>query len=276
MMRQAVTSWVPIAPLPSASQAASLAAGASLIFAWDRLRENDVLLRKGGRPTHGKVRYFRFLQERAGEYASYKSPIDRRLLARELVDTWLRQGGRFCSAVNLDRRRGGGGAAGAAVAATTLASPRRGGDVTSVFRVASTEEALQFTRRVLVRHFTPSINKRANKTLTKRADPPSEEAREAACAMTIQQGVVSAPLEPPQASAPSAEAHPVVIVDLELATSEAADALCCLRSTAQIRAPAIHASPSGEIVSTGTASPTDFSLAADQSSPARVSPTIYR
>jgi hypothetical protein len=137
MMRQ-IMSWVPIAPLPSASHSALPAA--PLIFAWDRLRENDVLLRKGGRPTHGKVRYFRFLQERAGEYASYKSPIDRRLLARELVDSWLRQGGRFCSTV--DHGIGGGGRG----APTTPANPHRAGEVSSVFRVASTEEALQFTR----------------------------------------------------------------------------------------------------------------------------------
>lgn len=267
MMRQ-VTSWVPIAPLPSSASAQASLAAAPLIFAWDRLRENDVLLRKGGRPTHGKVRYFRFLQERAGEYASYKSPIDRRLLARELVDSWLRRGGRFCSAVN---HVGGGGRGGAP---TTVPTSRRAGDVTSVFRVASTEEAVQFTRRVLVRHFTPSINKRA-KSLSKSADPPVET-KEATCTTPIQKGVVSAPLESPKASASAAEVHPVAIVDLEFATNEAADALCCLRSTAQIHVSATRATPNGEIWSDGTASPTGFSLAAAQSSPARVSPFNHR
>jgi hypothetical protein len=267
MMRR-ITSWVPIAPLPSASHSALPAV--PLIFAWDRLRENDVLLRKGGRPTHGKVRYFRFLQERAGEYASYKSPIDRRLLARELVDSWLRQGGRFCSTV--DHGIGGGGGRGAP---TAPANPRRAGEVRSVFRVASTEEALQFTRRTLVRHFTPSINKRS-KAVSTRANPPPETS-EATCTMPIQEIVVVNPTEPPKAYAPAADAPPAVIVDLELATNEAADALCCLRSTAQLRVSPPHASPTGDVSSTITASPARFSLAANHFvSPARVSPTNHR
>jgi hypothetical protein len=266
MMRQ-ITSWVPIAPLPSASHSALPAA--PLIFAWDRLRENDVLLRKGGRPTHGKVRYFRFLQERAGEYASYKSPIDRRLLARELVDSWLRQGGRFCSTV--DHGIGGGGRG----APTTPANPRRAGEVSSVFRVASREEALQFTRRVLVRHFTPSINKRS-KAVSTRANPPPETS-EATCTMPTQDIVVLTPTEPPKAYAPAADAHPAVVVDLELATNEAADALCCLRSTTtQLRVSSPHTPPSGAVSPAVPASPGHFSLAANHSSPARVSPTNHR
>lgn len=259
-MIRKIASWVPIAPLPSASQTSSSAA--PLIFAWDRLRENDVLLRKGGRPTHGKVRYFRFLQERAGEYASYKSPIDRRLLARELVDSWLRRGGRFCTAVGHDRGGGTG-----APAPATVPHPHRAGEGTTVFRVASTEEALQFTRRVLVRHFTPSINKRA-KTVAKRADPTLETS-ESTRAMPIQKGLVASPLESPKSPTAPAEALPVVILDLEMATNEAADALCCLRSTAQVRGSSSHASPNIEV-------PTDFSLAAAQRSPARVSPTSHR
>lgn len=125
---------IPIAPLPSTSPVSS----DQMQFPASGLCPLDVLLKKGGRPTHGKKRFFQHCCNSAEEYASFKSPIDRRLLARKLVEQWLDEvGGRFCVA---------------------LTTPN--GHESGYFRLASTEEAMSFTRRVLVRHFTPSITSR--------------------------------------------------------------------------------------------------------------------
>lgn len=266
-MRQPA-SWVPIAPLPPTAVRTALAG--PTLFARDRLRDNDVLLRKGGRPTHGKARYFRFLQNRAEEYASYKSPIDRRLLARELVDMWLCRGGRFCCVVG-GEASWAASKSGNSIAAATSTAHRE------VFRVASTEEALQFTRRVLVRHFTPSFNKRAR--TVKSDDSPTSEPESDCSSISISEPSPDRPwgcMEPlPLAVQPSVPLHQdrrrkarpdsVVGVDLDLAKCEAADALCCLRSTAAVQA------ASRDHLPVRTVSPSS----AGHAPPARVSPTNH-
>jgi hypothetical protein len=261
-MRQP-TSWVPIAPLPPTAVRTALSGPA--LFAEDRLRDNDVLLRKGGRPTHGKARYFRFLQERAEEYASYKSPIDRRLLARELVDTWLCQGGRFCCAVGGPKEPSAASRPGKSTVAVATSTSRR-----DVFRVASTEEALQFTRRVLVRHFTPSVSKRARASNV--SDAASTEPESDCSSTTCSEPSPSHPrgsagtppfgwmLHEDLCRRPCGDG--VIVVDFDVAKCEAADALCSLRSTTT-------ATVSHEL-RVRTVSPSS----AGNAPPARVSPAI--
>jgi len=134
--------FVRIAPLPASLPCGAAPGGGGLVgadnsssrFPAAALSPLDVLLKKGGRPTHGKKKFFLHCNDSAEEYASFKSPIDRRLLARRLVEQWLDRGGRFCVALT-----------------------NKDGHESGYFRLANTEEALQFTRRVLVRHFTPAI-----------------------------------------------------------------------------------------------------------------------
>lgn len=130
--------FVRIAPLPTSLPGVPSSENAR--FPAASLSPLDVLLKKGGRPTHGKKKFFQHCNASAEEYASFKSPIDRRLLARKLVEQWLECGGRFCVA---------------------LTNPE--GQESGYFRPASTEEAMQFTRRVLVRHFTPAITNKKKK-----------------------------------------------------------------------------------------------------------------
>jgi len=218
------TQCVPIAPLPSYPQqqqqqhphySATTPCTTAMIdnhslldiplcFPANELLPDDVLLKKGGRPTHGKKRYFAQCQQKAYEYANYKSPLDRRLLARKLVEDWIAQGGRFCTAVDIP----------------TGNNNNNSSSIKKVyFRVASTEEALLFTRRVLVRHFTPSVSGKPNKN--KDIETSSQRAKKKNRSTKAKGDKVSKIRTDDQKDAgPS----------LTQATSDAADALCFLRA----------------------------------------------
>lgn len=206
---------VPLAPLlpsswaPSSTvQGSAPAIAASAAFPAECLRERDVLLRKGGRPTHGKVPYFQYLQAHAKTYAAFKSPIDRRLMARELVDAWLANGGRFCTAAISTKPAGS----------------------KDLFRVASTEEALQFTRRVLVRHFTSGLgtSSKPSKKEPSRKCVPSVVVIPEVTSVNDDDSLTQTEVTDDDSSPPSCHSSSLC-KDLERATSEAADALCYLR-----------------------------------------------
>lgn len=182
----------PILIAPQPTHAAAAAASAVSVICAEGLCQLDVLLRKGGRPTHGKKQFFEQCERNAAAYASFKSPIDRRLLARKLVEDWMAQGGRFC-----------------------IILTNKAGHETSFYRVASSEEAIQFTRRVLVRHFTSSY------TTVKRKGPfKSKLTTKKAKSVVDHQK---------QSSTTTTTAKDLPSSDVADATTEAADALCFLR-----------------------------------------------
>jgi len=218
-------------------------------FSLARSSQLDVLLKKGGRPTYGKQRFFGHCRAYAARYASLKSPIDRRLLARQLVEDWIDggRGGRFCVAVavssahkqpqqtqpssNQVQKRNGPGR-----------QPQQG-EVQRYYRLATAEEAMQFARRVLVRHFNPGSDRKNKK---KSGVATEEEQRPHPVAVDVSATDSGAAVEtgPCTAVATATETAPCfpnrlhgdTAVELEAAASEAADALCFL-SAAQIGNP---------------------------------------
>lgn len=217
---------VPIAPLPSTVPTQT----DNLRFPASALCPLDVLLKKGGRPTHGKKQFFAHCNASAEDYASFKSPIDRRLLARSLVEKWIERGGRFCVA---------------------LTNPN--GQESGLFRLASTEEALQFTRRVLVRHFTPSItNKKKNANAAATAATKSKK-KIVVSKSNDSNKSSSTSTTPTACLSPSSTATMLPLTydhhHLNHDTAEAVDALCFLSNVQPI-----HLPPSAAAVTTASSS----------------------